>query len=108
MVIAVRAVLVALVEFLGVLAEALLALFAGEYHFEALEEFVLFLFAVAFGAVEPFPTCVVMLVRDVELRERGGAQHGDRMETWALRMCLLWVLVVSNLGGNGCVVRTTC
>lgn len=28
----------------------------------------------------------------------GDVQHGDRMETWALRICLLWELVSLALG----------
>lgn len=53
-VVAVRAVLVGLLEDLGVLAEALLALLAGERHLERLQELVRLLLVVAVGAVEPF------------------------------------------------------
>jgi hypothetical protein len=53
-IIAVRAVLVTLVELRRVLPETLLALFTGEYHFGGFGERVGFLFEVAFGAVEPF------------------------------------------------------
>jgi len=53
-VIAVGAILVGLLELLGVLAEALLALFAGEDELELLAERVGFILGVAFGAVEPF------------------------------------------------------
>lgn len=52
-VVAVRAVFVALLELLGVLAEALLALFAGKSHFGALHEVVLLRLGMALGAVEP-------------------------------------------------------
>jgi len=52
-VIAVRAVLVAFLELLGIFAEALLALLAGEDHLEALEEGVLLLLLMALDAVEP-------------------------------------------------------
>ena len=53
-VIAVRAVLVAILELLRVLAEALLALLAREGHVEFLEQGVRFAVGVALGAVEPF------------------------------------------------------
>jgi len=46
-------VLVRLVEFVGVLAKAFLALFAGEDHFGLFGERMLFGFGVAFGAVKP-------------------------------------------------------
>jgi len=54
MVVAVRAVLVALVPLLRVLAEALLALLAREHHLEALQEGVRFRLGVAGYAVVPF------------------------------------------------------
>ena len=53
-VVAVRAVLVALVKFLRVFAEALFALFAGKDHFGLFKERVGFGFGMTFGAVEPF------------------------------------------------------
>lgn len=52
-VVAVRAVLVGLLELLRVLAEALLALLAREGHLEGLPELVRLLLVVAVGAVEP-------------------------------------------------------
>jgi hypothetical protein len=52
------AVLVAVVEFLRIFAEALLAFFAGKDHFKALYKRVFFLLAMALGAVEPFSACV--------------------------------------------------
>lgn len=56
-VVAVRAVLVGLLEGLGVLAEALLALLAGKGHLERLQELVRLLLVVAVGAVKPFLAC---------------------------------------------------
>ena len=56
-VIAVRAVLVGLLELLSIFAEALLALLAGEGEVELLAERVRLALSVALGAVEPFPTC---------------------------------------------------
>jgi hypothetical protein len=56
-VVAVGAVLVALVELLGVLPKALFALLTREGHVEALEERVLLLLLMALGAVEPFFAC---------------------------------------------------
>lgn len=53
MVVAVRAVFVALLELLGVLAEALLALFAGEDHLGTLLEIVVLGLGMALGAVKP-------------------------------------------------------
>jgi hypothetical protein len=56
-VIAVRAVLVGLLELLRVLAEALLALLARERHLEGLPQLVRLLLVVAVGAVEPLLAC---------------------------------------------------
>lgn len=53
MVVAVRAVLVAVLVFAHILPEDFLALFAGKDHFHGLFEGVCLLFGVAFGAVEP-------------------------------------------------------
>lgn len=53
-VITMRAVFVALVELLGVLAEALLALLAGKDHFVSLLKRVAFGLMMTLGAVEPF------------------------------------------------------
>lgn len=53
-VIAVRAVFVAVIELLCIFAEALFALFAGKCHVERLHEWVLLLFGMAFGTVKPF------------------------------------------------------
>lgn len=53
MVVAVGTVLVAILEFGHVFAEALFALFAGESHLHRLFEGVVLRFGVAFGAVEP-------------------------------------------------------
>jgi hypothetical protein len=61
-VIAMRAVLIGLLKLLGVLAEALFALFAGKRHFKLLEERVALLLLVAFGAVEPFSAYFVFMV----------------------------------------------
>lgn len=60
-IIAVWAVFVAVVELLGVLAEALLALLAGKDHFEALQKGVFFLLAMAFGAVKPFSALGIIM-----------------------------------------------
>jgi hypothetical protein len=46
-------------ELAGILAEGLLALFADEDHFEALEERVIGRLLVAFCAVEPFFACLM-------------------------------------------------
>jgi hypothetical protein len=56
-IIAVRAVLVGLLELLRVFPEALLALLAGEGHLEGLQELMRFLLVVALGAVEPLLAC---------------------------------------------------
>lgn len=93
-VVAVRAVLVAIVKLLGVFAEGLFAFLASKRHFEALHERVAFLLLVAFCAVEPFPawgTRVTLASKDgwMGLKVFEDVQHGDRMATWALRMCLL-------------------
>lgn len=45
-------------------------------------------FLVALGTVEPFPACTWLHMRR-DKRSEGDPQHGDRMATWALRMCLL-------------------
>lgn len=113
-VVAVRAVLVALVELLCVLAEDLFAFLAGECHFHALFEGVGFLFGVAFGAVEPFPAFLMMLAVRREMGVggdvclRGDVQHGDRMATWALRMCLLGGFWLAGLLDVGFVVVVSC
>lgn len=54
MVVAARAVLVAVLKLAGVFPEAFLALLAGEYHFEALQQRVVSRLGVALCAVEPF------------------------------------------------------
>lgn len=51
------AVFVGILELVRILPEALLALFAGEDHLVALEEFMVFALLVALGAVEPFTAC---------------------------------------------------
>lgn len=93
MVIAVWAVLVALLKLLAVLAEALLALLAGEDHLERLEKGVRLLLLVAFGAVKPLPTCIPPVRTDREellgsnelARDMCGferyIQHGERIAT---------------------------
>lgn len=58
MVIAVRAVFVALLELLSVLAEAFLALFAGKRHVKALLQRMISRLGVAFCTVEPFPAWI--------------------------------------------------
>lgn len=74
-VVAVRTVLVALLELLNILAESLFALFAGEYHFEGGLEVVCFGLSVAFCAVEPFAACgCAVLV--MGLRQGGGGAEG--------------------------------
>jgi hypothetical protein len=85
-VVAVGAILVGLVVFVGiVLAEALFALLAGEGELRVLQERVVLGFAVALGAVEPLAACSV----SGEVVGREGVQQGERMATWALRTCLL-------------------
>lgn len=61
-VVAVRAVLVGLLELLRVLAEALAALLARERHLERPQQLVRLLLPVALGAVEPLPACVCVRV----------------------------------------------
>lgn len=51
------AVFVGILELVRILPEALLALFAGEDHLVALEEFMVFALLVTLGAVEPFTAC---------------------------------------------------
>lgn len=99
MIIAVGAVLVGILKFAGVLAEALLAFFAGENHLETLQKGVCFLLSVALDAVEPLLACMCIYEDQSKLTAAGrrralsrqgeGIQHGDRIETWALRTCLL-------------------
>lgn len=51
-----------------------------------------FIFRVAVGAVKPFPTCdffSICRITWLPMEEEGALQHGDLMETWALRICLL-------------------
>ncbi len=55
-VVAVRAVFVAVLELLCIFAEAFFALFASESHVVRLKKWVLLLFGMAFGTVEPFAT----------------------------------------------------
>lgn len=57
-VVAVGAVLVGLLELLGVLAEALAALLARERHLERPQQIVRLLLLVALRAVEPLPACL--------------------------------------------------
>ena len=57
-VIAVRAVLIAVLELRSILSEALLALFASEYHLESLKKVVGLLLVVALRAIEPFAACI--------------------------------------------------
>lgn len=76
MVVAVRAVLVGVLELLGVFAEALAALLAGEDQLQGLLERVRLLLVVAVGAVEPFPAAGAadadLGVKDVFAVCRGG------------------------------------
>jgi len=58
------------------------------YHFCFLEERMAFLFCVALGAVEPFSTWGLIRLVGLE-RSQEDLQQGDRIETCALRMCLL-------------------
>lgn len=62
-VVAVRAVLVGLLELLRVLAEALLALLARERHLEGPQQLVRLFLGVALGAVEPFLACLFFCPR---------------------------------------------
>lgn len=83
MVITVRTILVGVFEFLGVLAEALLAFLAGEDHFVAFEEWVVLGLLVAFCAVKPFSACVqtscqcTVLLRRVGVVVSGRAAGGE-------------------------------
>ena len=88
MVVAVGAVFVTILILAAVLAEALLALLAGKDHFKALLERVIGLLLVTFCAVEPLATYQTLLhvLEDIRV---GDLQHGERMATWAFRMCLL-------------------
>lgn len=74
-VVTVRAVLVTLFKLLNILAESLLALFAGEDHFEGGLEIVCFGLGVAFCAVEPFAACCCAVLV-MELRQGGGGAEG--------------------------------
>lgn len=56
-VVAVGAIFVAFLELLDVFAKTLPALLAGKDHLESLEEGVFFLFAMAFGTIEPLLAC---------------------------------------------------
>lgn len=55
-VVAVRAILVTVFEFLGVFSKALLAFFASKSQVKPLEQLMVFLFLMTFYAVEPFAT----------------------------------------------------
>jgi hypothetical protein len=80
-VVAVRAILVTLVKFQRVFAEALFALFTGKDHFGLLEERVGFCFGVTFGAVEPFFTwieCQFVGQRGLERSLNEGRTHSKR------------------------------
>ena len=59
------------------------------YHFCLLEERMAFLFCVAFSAVKPFSTLNSVRKAIILEREQKDVQHGDLIETCALRMCLL-------------------
>jgi hypothetical protein len=85
-VIAVGAILVGLLELLGVLAKALLALFAGEDELELLAERVGFILGVAFGAVEPFAAWRGIELRLVkgEMSARWGRFAYSRAPGWRL------------------------
>ena len=115
-VVASGAVFVRVLPLLGVLAENLFALFAGEDQLRLLQERMFLLLRVAFCAVKPFSAFVVALALvDTGIAEScsGGCvagrvksminvQHGARIATWALRMCLL--ALVSG-GHDGVVPR---
>mgnify|MGYP000888566584 CR=1 FL=1 len=74
-VVAVRAVLVALFKFLNVLSESLFAFFACKDHFKGGLKVVCFGLGVAFCAIEPFAACCcVALV--MGLRRDGGGLAG--------------------------------
>lgn len=83
MVVAMRAVFVALLVLLDVLAEGLFALFAGKDHFQGGLEGVRFRFRVAFGAVEPFPAWM-RKVSGVERGEQGRERTDSRENGWRL------------------------
>jgi hypothetical protein len=103
------AVFITVIEVFSVLAESFLAFLAGKYlshvrrgveegqrpryHFVFLEEWVTFGFCMAFGTIEPFSTWNVLALGYLH---KGGefSQHGDLIETCALRMCLLQVLLM--------------
>ena len=76
MVVAVGTVLVALVVFLHVLAEGLLALLAHEDHLGGLPQTMVLRFSMALGAVEPLPaawgTYSDLRVQDVFARQKNG------------------------------------
>lgn len=89
MVIAVRAVFVALIELLGVLSEALLALLASKNHLQRLQKGMAFLLLMAVCTVKPLPAYgKLALCCNIGSKARG-VQHGERMATCAFRTCLL-------------------
>jgi hypothetical protein len=92
-VVAVRAILVALVKLLNIFAESLFALFASKDHFECWLEVVCLGLGMAFCTIEPFAACCRWRVSDGICGEtevdRRDLQQGERIETWALRTCLL-------------------
>src|SRR5690242_11537122 len=95
MVIAMRAVLVALFELLRVFAKTLFALFAGKSHVEGLKKRVCFMLVVALGTIEPLAAWNDLSVRLIRMLyvtfevQHIAVQQGDRIATCALRMCLL-------------------
>ena len=74
-VVAVRAVLVALFKLLNVLAESLFAFFACKDHFKGGLEVVCFRLGVAFCAIEPFAACCCVVLA-MSLRWDGGGLAG--------------------------------
>lgn len=77
-----------LIEICHVLAKCLFAFLARKSHFSSSHQGMLLLFSMALGAIEPFPTCVLvqplfLVSADVD------SQHGDRIDTCAFNICLL-------------------
>lgn len=127
MVVAVRAVLVAaphqseryvrqsllysrVLELARIFPKGLFALFAYEDHVKGLHERMVALFLVTFCAVEPFFACPISQHSAMFWLVGGGGdvQHGERMETWALRMCLLGARELGCGGDCGGVGSSAC
>jgi hypothetical protein len=66
-------------------SEYFFALFTSENHFCGLRQLVILRLGVAFGAIKPLFTTGI---DEACVHSSDGYQHGERMATWTLRICL--------------------